>query len=134
LSLLEGTWHFLKSHRCHSSQECIMYRIHFYPRDAMLARVLANVAMALRLSVCLSVCRKLECSLETDERIELVFGMGAYFHPSYTVLKGNSGISKYKGTSPGTLSQTRDLENFASMYRSSKRVIDLARERWTLRE
>jgi len=32
-----------------------MYRIHFYPRDAMLARVLANVAMALRLSVCLSV-------------------------------------------------------------------------------
>ena len=107
-----------------------MYRIHFYPRDAMPARVLANVAMALRLSVC----RKLECSLETDERIELVFGMGAYFHPSYTVLKGNSGISKHKGTSPGTLSQTRDLENFASMYRSSKRVIDLARERWTLRE
>ena len=111
-----------------------MYRIHFYSRDAMPARVLANVAMALRLSVCLSVCRKLECSLETDERIELVFGMGAYFHPSYTVLKGNSGISKDKGTSPGTLSQTRDLENFASMYRSSKRVIDLARERWTLRE
>jgi len=86
------------------------------------------------MSVCLSVCRKLECSLETDERIELVFGMGAYFRPSYTVLKGNSGISKDKGTSPGTLSQTRDLENFASMYRSSKRVIDLARERWTLRE
>jgi len=33
------------------------------------------------------------------ERIELVFGMGASFHLSYTVLKGNSGISKNKGTS-----------------------------------
>ena len=33
------------------------------------------------------------------ERIELVFGMWASFHPSYTVLKGNSVISKNKGTS-----------------------------------
>jgi len=33
------------------------------------------------------------------ERIDLVFGMGAFFHLSYTVLKGNSGISKNKGTS-----------------------------------
>ena len=32
-----------------------------------------------------------------------------------------------------SLLQTRDLENFASAYRSSKRVIYLARERWTLR-
>ena len=38
-------------------------------------------------------------SVETDERIELVFGMSAFFHPSYTVLKGNSVISKNKGTS-----------------------------------
>jgi len=29
----------------------------------------------------------------------------------------------------GTLSQTPDLENFASAYRSSKRVINLARQR-----
>jgi len=28
------------------------------------------------------------------------------------------------------LSQTPDLENFASAYLSSKRVVDLARERW----
>jgi len=37
-------------------------------------------------------------SIETVERIELVFGMRASFHPSFTVLKGNSGISKNKGT------------------------------------
>ena len=33
------------------------------------------------------------------ERIELVFGMWAFFHPSYAVLKANSVISKNKGTS-----------------------------------
>ena len=39
------------------------------------------------------------------------FGVGASFQLSYTVLKGNSGISKNNGT----LSQTPDLENFASI-------------------
>jgi len=39
------------------------------------------------------------CSIETAERIRLVFGTWASFHPSYTVLKGNSVISKNKGTS-----------------------------------
>ena len=29
-----------------------------------------------------------------------------------------------------TLSKTQDLENFASAYRSSKRAVNLARERW----
>ena len=48
------------------------------------------------LSVCLSVTSR--CSIETAEQIELVFGMSASFHPSYTVLKGNSVISKNKGT------------------------------------
>ena len=111
-----------------------------YPRDAMLATVLA---MALCLSVCLSVyvvCLSVtsRSSVETTERIKLVFGTGACFYLSYThtlltyilthnrlttfgpglpgrpvldetfthslylsytVLKGNLGISKYKGTS-----------------------------------
>jgi len=68
----------------------------------MLARVLA---MALCLSVCLSVsvCVYLSAtsrsSIETAERIELVFGTGAFSQHSYTVLKGNSGISKNKATS-----------------------------------
>jgi len=50
-----------------------------------------------RVSVRLSVTSR--CSIETAERTELVFGMLASFHPSYTVLKGNSVISKNKGTS-----------------------------------
>jgi len=48
-------------------------------------------------SVCLFV--KSQSSIETVERIKLVFGMRASFHTSYTVLKGNLGISKNKGTS-----------------------------------
>ena len=38
-------------------------------------------------------------SIETAERIELVFGTGASFRPSYTVLTGNSAVSKNNGTS-----------------------------------
>jgi len=53
---------------------------------------------------------------------------------SYTVLKGNSGISKNKGTFLWNFVSNSGLrENFASAYQSPKRVIDLARERWTLR-
>jgi len=56
----------------------------------------AVVAIGLCLSVRLSVTSR--CSIETTERIELFFGMQASFHPSYTVLKGNSVISKNNGT------------------------------------
>ena len=56
----------------------------------MLARVLA---MARRLSV------TSRSSIETTERIELVFGMGASFHLSYNVLKGSTGKSQINGTS-----------------------------------
>ena len=48
----------------------------FYPRDAMLAVVLAMV-------LCLSVTSR--CSVEVVGRIELVFGMEASFDQSYTV-------------------------------------------------
>jgi len=41
-----------------------------------------------------SVCR---ISIETAERLELVFGVEASFYLSYSVLKGNLGISKNKG-------------------------------------
>jgi len=47
-------------------------------------------------SVSLSVTSR--CSIETAERIELIFGTWAFFHLSYSVLKGNSVISKNKGT------------------------------------
>jgi len=49
-----------------------------YPRDAMIARVLARVCLSVSLSVRLSVCLCLSvsvtsrCFIETDERIELV--------------------------------------------------------------
>jgi len=46
-------------------------------------------------SVCLSVTSR---STKTAERIELIFGMWASFHPSYTVLKENLVISKNKAT------------------------------------
>jgi len=42
-------------------------------------------------------------------------------------------IFKNKDTPSRTLLQTLDLENFARAYRPSKRVINLARERWTSR-
>ena len=76
-------------------------------RDAMPARVLA---MTLCLSVCLSVTSR--SSIDKVERIELVVGTGASFHPSYTVLKRNSGVSKIRVLPSGTLSQTPHLENF----------------------
>jgi len=55
----------------------------------------AVLAMGLCPSVCLSVTSR--CSIKTAEQIELFLGMWASFHPSYTVLKGNSVISKNKG-------------------------------------
>jgi len=52
----------------------------FYPRDAMLARVLAWPGVCL--SVCLSITSR--CSVETDGRIELVFGMKASLDLTHT--------------------------------------------------
>jgi len=53
----------------------------------MLARVLA-----------MYVCHKSEL-LKWLDRLSWFFGMDVSFNLSYTVLQGNSGISKYKGTS-----------------------------------
>jgi len=61
------------------------------------ARCYASAVLAMAL--CPSVSVTSRCSIETAGRIELVFGMWASFQPSYTVLKGNSVISKTKGTS-----------------------------------
>jgi len=74
----------------------------------------------------MALCRS---SVKTDERIEL----GASFHPSYTVLKGNSVSPKIRVLPSGTSFQITDLEDFVSVYRLLKRVIDIARERWALR-
>ena len=60
-------------------------------QNMTIARVLA-MTLCLPACLCLSVTSR--SSIETDERIELVLGLGASFYPSYTVLKGNFGISK----------------------------------------
>ena len=57
----------------------------FYPRDSMLARVLV-MALCLSVRVGLSVSATSRSSVETAERIRLVFGMGAFFDLSYTAL------------------------------------------------
>ena len=53
--------------------------------------------MVLTMALCLSATDR--SSTKTAEWIKLVFGLRASFHPSYTVLKGNSVISKNKGIS-----------------------------------
>ena len=93
----------------------------------MLSRVLV---MSVSVYVCLSVTSR--TSINTNEWIELVSGMTASFQEYYIVLK-NPGMFKIKVLYSVTLSQTPDLENIALAYRLSKRVNDLARERWTLR-
>ena len=84
---------------------------------------LVSASVSVRLSV------SSRSSIETGERIELVFGVGSSFHPSYTVLKETSGISRIMLFPSITLSQTLDVENFASV-----RVIDLVQGviNWTV--
>jgi len=82
-----------------------------------------------RVSVRLSVTSR--CSIEMAERTELVFGMLASFHPSYTVLKGNSVISKNKGTSLWNFVLNSGLRKFChgiliveTCYQLSSRKVD----------
>ena len=102
----------------------------FYLLDAVLALVLA---MALCPSVRRSVSVKSRSSTETAERIELVFGVGASFHLSYTLLTGNSSVSKNKGTSLWNLVPNSGFRKFRHGIWIFERAINLARERWTLR-
>ena len=69
-----------------------------------------------RYCVCLS---QVGSSIETAQRIWLVFDTGASFDLSYTVFKEIQ-VSTTIGVLPsGTLLQTLDLESFATAYRSS---------------
>jgi len=69
-----------------------------------------------------------------DGRIELVF-LACRLVLAYPALccKEIQVSSKIRVLPRGTLSQTPDLENFASAYRSLKWVINLARQWWMLR-
>ena len=82
-------------------------------------------------SVCVCPSVTSRCSIETAERIEPVFGMWASFHPSYIVLKGNSVISKKKGTSLWNFVLNFGLRKFRhglsiveTCYRLSSRKVD----------
>jgi len=84
-------------------------------------------------SVSVSVSVKSRCSIETDGRIKVVFWRVNFLPPVLHCVKRKFGYLQNKGTSLWNFVLNSGLENFATAYRSSKRVINLARERWTLR-
>jgi len=93
-----------------------------YPRDAMLAPVLA-IALCLCLSVCLPQVGILSKWMDGSSWFWHIWLLSTY--PTLCCKKVQ--VSTKITVLPfGTLSKTPDLENFASAYRSSKRVIDLA--------
>ena len=59
-------------------------RLAFLPARRYANAGILAVTLCPCLSVCLSVTRR-RCSVETDGRNNLVFGMGASFNQSYTV-------------------------------------------------
>ena len=98
------------------------------PYASLVVRVLPPLAMALCLSGCLSVCLSVSVtgrrSIETAERIELVFGMGASFQPSYSVLTGNSAHSKNKGTSLWNVVPNSGLRKFCFGISIVESIVD----------
>ena len=96
---------------------------HFLPRDAMHPRYWPWA--------CVRPYGTSRCSIKTVERIELGFVMLASFHPSYTVLKENSVISKNKGTSLWNFVLNSGLRKFRhgipvveTCYQLSSRKVD----------
>ena len=77
--------------------------------------------------ICLTVTSR--SSIEIDERIELVIGVGVCFHLSYIVLQGNSGILKNKGTYLRNFVSNSGLRKFSfveTCHRlSSRKVVTL---------
>jgi len=78
-----------------------------------------------------SVCHKSEFH-RTAERIKLVFLHGVFLTSSALCGKDIHIFTKMRVLSSETLSQAPYLENFVTACLLLKRVIDLARERWTL--
>ena len=97
-------------------------KIHFYPRDAVLARVVGLPMVVYHLSVCLSQVDVLWKRMNESSWFD------RFLPPILHCVKRKFGYLQNKGTSLELLFQTPDLKIFASAYRSSKRVIDLARQ------
>ena len=90
----------------------------FYPRDAILARVLA-VALWPCLSVCLSVCHK-SVFCQKGWADEYASWHEGFFRPCATLcFKETQASTKITILSLGTFSRSLDLENFAAACRSS---------------
>ena len=98
------------------------HSIDFYRRDAVLARV-----QAMALCLCL-VSVTSRYSVERVERIGLVLAWELLFTFPTLCSKEIQVPSKIRLLPSGTLLQTLDVEDFATACRSSKRVINLARE------
>jgi len=99
------------------------------PAQRYAGRGLLAIAPCPSVYVCLPLTSR--GSIEAAERIELVFGKGASFHPSCTVLTGNSVISKTNGTSLWNFVPNSGLGKFCfgisiveTCYQLSSRKVD----------
>ena len=104
------------SRMCSTSCGSVWHSRYLLPRDAMLARVLA-VAMCPSVCPCLSVTSR--SSIETPERIELVFCLESFSTYPALCCKEIQIPTKIWVLPSGTLSQTPGFKKFATVYRSS---------------
>ena len=93
------------------------------------------VSVYVSVSVCLSVCLSHQVGVLSKRLNESDWFLARELPSTYPTLccKEIQVSPKIRALPSGTLLQTLDLENFAMAYRSSKRAINLAPERWTLR-
>ena len=93
---------------------------HGYPRDAMLARVLA---MALYMSVCVRLSVTSRSSIETVEQIGLVLARELLSASPTLCCEKIRLPPKTRVLSCGTLPYTLGLENFTTIGRSRRNVL-----------
>ena len=105
-----------------------LFDVDFYPRDAILARVLASYG-PVSVSVCLS-----QVGVPSKRLNESGWFLARELPLTYPTLccKEIQVSSKIRVLHAETLLETLDLENFATAYRIVERAINLARQRWTI--
>ena len=132
---IAASWHEFFLNSSHDDAILIVWGSHLSsPRAGLLASghailglLLARVAMATCLSesvsVCMSVCLPQVGVLPKRLNESGLLWYGSFLPPILHCVKRKFGYLQNEGTFP----RTPDLDNFASVYRSSKRVTDLAR-------
>jgi len=91
------------------------HTMHIYSHSStkfLLAPRYASAVYDMVLRLCVHVCVTSRSSIETAGWLELVFDAEATFRLSYTVLQGNSGIFKNKGTSLCDLVPNSEFSRF----------------------